>query len=150
MGEVRREIVGSKSPTYERKHHVFLKEPKRTVLVVGGLAKQKTQARPAFQKPPSSHHRQQLNKWPPDEYLLIWLLKILLYLEWQYFYNYYDSLTVCHLMRRRLPRKLVEIHINFKREFFKLSKASENLTNRRVLSLLLYYGNIYNFRQGKK
>ena len=36
------------------KHPVFLKEPKRTVLVVGGLAKQKTQARPAFQKPPSS------------------------------------------------------------------------------------------------
>ena len=27
------------------------------------------------------------------------------------------SLTVCHLMRRRLPRKLVEIHIKFKREF---------------------------------
>ena len=53
------------------KHPVFLKEPKRTVLLVGGLAKQKTQARPAFQKPPSSHHRQQLNKWLPDEYLLI-------------------------------------------------------------------------------
>ena len=27
------------------------------------------------------------------------------------------SLTVCHLMRRRLPWKLVEIHIKFNREF---------------------------------
>ena len=40
------------------------------MLVAGGLAKQKTQARQTFQKPPFSHRRQQLNKWPPDEVLL--------------------------------------------------------------------------------
>ena len=71
MEEVRREIAGSKSPSYERKHHVFLKEPKRTVLVVGGLAKQNTSApnlseTSVLPSPPT----QELNKWPPDEFLL--------------------------------------------------------------------------------
>ena len=35
------------------------------------------------------------------------------------------SLTVCHLMRRRLPRKLVEIHIKFKREFSNCPKQQK-------------------------
>ena len=35
------------------------------------------------------------------------------------------SLTVCHLMRRRWPRKLVEIHIKFKREFSNCPKQQK-------------------------